>query len=103
MRDDEKRRGARRRRAVPIAVLVLGVCVAVAVGLPQAVWAQSRTPDADRSAARDACPPTSEICLENSLPGNPYSEWNVPGAGSTHIQGYPVQMSVNKGETAQFK
>ncbi|MGW4665037.1 DUF4082 domain-containing protein [Streptosporangium sandarakinum] len=107
MRDDEKRRGARRRRAVPIAVLVLGVCVAVAIGLPQAVWAQSRTPGADRSADRFAaqadCPPTSEICLENSLPGNPYSEWNVPGAGSSNIQGYPVQMSVNKGETAQFK
>ncbi|MEV4524696.1 DUF4082 domain-containing protein [Streptosporangium sp. NPDC049304] len=49
------------------------------------------------------CPLTSVICLENSLPGNPSSEWDIPGAGSSNIQGYATQMSVDKGETVQFK
>ncbi|WP_433361650.1 DUF4082 domain-containing protein [Streptosporangium sp. CA-115845] len=57
-----------------------------------------------RSSALQAdCPPTSVICLENNLPGNPSSEWDVPGGGSPDIQGYVTNMSVNKGETAQFK
>lgn len=54
-------------------------------------------------AFRAACPPTSVICLENSLPGNPSSEWNIPGAGSSNIQGYATTISVNHGETIQFK
>ncbi|MEV4181790.1 DUF4082 domain-containing protein [Streptosporangium canum] len=54
-------------------------------------------------ALRAACPPTSVICLENSLPGNPPSEWDVPGAGDSSIQGYGTSMSVNHGEVIQFK
>ncbi|GHH64183.1 hypothetical protein GCM10017673_06400 [Streptosporangium violaceochromogenes] len=54
-------------------------------------------------AARAACPPTSVICLENTLPGNPASEWDVPGAGSTNIQGFGTTMSVAPGETMNFK
>ncbi|WP_326823981.1 DUF4082 domain-containing protein [Streptosporangium sp. NBC_01756] len=54
-------------------------------------------------ALRADCPPTSVICLENSLPGNPPSEWDIPGAGSSGIQGYGTTMSVNKGGTIQFK
>ncbi|GII83240.1 hypothetical protein Ssi03_12300 [Sphaerisporangium siamense] len=51
-----------------------------------------------------ACPPTSVICLENSLPGNPASEWDiVGGAGDPSIQGYATQMSVTPGETVDFK
>ncbi|MFI7059048.1 DUF4082 domain-containing protein [Streptosporangium canum] len=51
---------------------------------------------------RAACPPTSVICIENSLPGNPPSQWDVL-AQSSNIRGYAAQMSVNKGETLQFK
>ncbi|WP_228641934.1 DUF4082 domain-containing protein [Microtetraspora sp. AC03309] len=54
-------------------------------------------------ALRAACPPTSIICLENSLPGTPPSQWDIPGAGSTNIQGFATQMSVNHGQTVQFK
>ncbi|MEV4457621.1 DUF4082 domain-containing protein [Microbispora sp. NPDC049633] len=54
-------------------------------------------------ALRAACPPTSVICLENSLPGSPPSEWDVPGSGSTAINGFTTQMSVNAGETQRFK
>ncbi|MEU8267314.1 DUF4082 domain-containing protein [Sphaerisporangium sp. NPDC049002] len=56
-----------------------------------------------RGGRAAACPPTSVICIENSLPGNPASEWDVPGAGDSNIQGYATQMSVNIGETVQFK
>ncbi|MEU7458716.1 DUF4082 domain-containing protein [Streptosporangium roseum] len=54
-------------------------------------------------ALRAACPPTSVICLENSLPGNPPSEWDIPGSGFGDIDGYTTQISVNKGQTVQFK
>ncbi|GGO65584.1 DUF4082 domain-containing protein [Nonomuraea cavernae] len=50
---------------------------------------------------RAACPPTSVICIENSLPGSPPSQWDVPTQGG--IPGYPTQISVNKGQTVQFK
>jgi len=76
-------------------------------GLPGKDTGTPREKAADarpRSRARHAaCPPTSIICLENSLPGNPSSEWDIPGAGSSDIQGYATQMSVDKGETVQFK
>ncbi|WP_249345656.1 DUF4082 domain-containing protein [Microbispora sp. H11081] len=52
---------------------------------------------------RAACPPASVICLENSLPGTPPSQWDVPGAGSTAIVGFATQVSVNAGQTLQFK
>ncbi|MGI5156878.1 N,N-dimethylformamidase beta subunit family domain-containing protein [Microbispora sp. CA-102843] len=54
-------------------------------------------------ALRQTCPPTSIICIENSLPGSPPSQWDVPGSGSAAIAGFPTQMSVNAGETEQFK
>ncbi|HUR05171.1 MAG TPA: DUF4082 domain-containing protein, partial [Nonomuraea sp.] len=43
------------------------------------------------------------ICLENALPGNPPSEWDVVGAGSDNIQGYATDISINKGTTVNFK
>ncbi len=45
----------------------------------------------------------NEIVLENQLPGNPSSEWEVVGAGSLTIQGYTTDISVNRGETVFFK
>ncbi|MET7466292.1 DUF4082 domain-containing protein [Nonomuraea sp. NPDC005501] len=53
--------------------------------------------------ARATCPPSSVICIENSLPGNPSTEWGVTGSGDSNIQGYATQMSVNHGATVQFK
>ncbi len=43
------------------------------------------------------------IVCENSKAGNPASEWDVAGAGSSNIQGYATDISVNKGETVHFK
>ena len=47
--------------------------------------------------------PSNEIVVENSLPGNPPSEWDVSGAGDDNIQGFATDISVNQGNTVYFK
>lgn len=47
--------------------------------------------------------PANPIEAENCLPGNPPSQWYVAGAGSTNIQGFTTDMSVNVGQTVFFK
>ena len=47
--------------------------------------------------------PKNQIEAENCLPGNPPSEWYVPWAGSTNIQGFTTDISVNAGQTVFFK
>jgi hypothetical protein len=55
-------------------------------------------------AAADACsPPTNPIACENTKAGTPKSTWDVSGAGSAALQGFATQMSVNVGETVNFK
>ncbi|WP_026733387.1 N,N-dimethylformamidase beta subunit family domain-containing protein [Fischerella sp. PCC 9605] len=46
---------------------------------------------------------TNPIVTENSLPGNPPSEWDISGAGSSNIQGFTTDISYNLGETVNFK
>ena len=48
-------------------------------------------------------PVTSVIACENSLPGDPPSDWQVNGIGDTSIQGFATSMSVNVGDTVTFK
>ncbi|HEX7252565.1 MAG TPA: N,N-dimethylformamidase beta subunit family domain-containing protein, partial [Thermoanaerobaculia bacterium] len=48
-------------------------------------------------------PILNPIVCENSLTGNPSSEWNVSGAGDATIQGFASDISVNQGETVHFK
>src|SRR6185295_8947056 len=43
------------------------------------------------------------IVIENALPGNPPSEWQISGAGDLSIQGFSTDISVNKGQTVYFK
>src|SRR5262245_41206682 len=45
----------------------------------------------------------NEIVLENQLPGNPASEWDVVGGGSNNIEGFATDISVDQGQTVQFK
>ncbi|MEV4348600.1 DUF4082 domain-containing protein [Actinoplanes sp. NPDC049596] len=55
-------------------------------------------------AAADACAPlVNPIACENSKPGTPKSTWDISGYGSSALQGFPTQISVNVGETVQFK
>src|SRR4030095_7003707 len=55
--------------------------------------------------AADAASPCTgnPIVCENALPGNPYTEWDISGAGNPNIQGFATDISVNKGETVRFK
>lgn len=55
--------------------------------------------------AQDPCAPPlgNAVKCENALAGNPKSEWDVAGAGDSTIQGFATEMSVNRGETVQFK
>src|SRR6476619_4360455 len=43
------------------------------------------------------------IATENTLPGNPRTEWDIVGAGDLTIQGFATDISVNKGDVVHFK
>lgn len=45
----------------------------------------------------------NKIAAENSLTGNPASEWDITGDGDQNIQGFATDMSVNLGQTIGFK
>src|SRR5437762_13739153 len=47
--------------------------------------------------------PANPIEAENCLPGNPPGKWYVAGAGSSNIQGFTTDISVNVGQTVFFK
>ncbi|MFI7544406.1 N,N-dimethylformamidase beta subunit family domain-containing protein [Actinoplanes sp. NPDC049599] len=56
------------------------------------------------AAAADPCAPlVNPVACENTRPGTPRSTWDVSGAGSAALQGFTTQMSVNLGETVNFK
>src|SRR5438874_9710392 len=43
------------------------------------------------------------IVVENQLPGSPASQWDLSGPGSTTLQGFTTDISVNHGSTVNFK
>ena len=57
------------------------------------------------AAAAGPCGPpvVSVIACENLQQGDPASDWQITGAGSPTIQGFATSMSVNIGDTVQFK
>jgi hypothetical protein len=54
-------------------------------------------------AAPCDAPVVNPVACENTKPGNPKSEWDVSGAGSTSIQGFTTDISANVGDTVRFK
>ncbi len=54
-------------------------------------------------AAPCDAPVTNPIPCENAKSGNPSSEWDISGIGDANIQGFATDMSVNRGNTIQFK
>ncbi|MEM7111797.1 MAG: N,N-dimethylformamidase beta subunit family domain-containing protein [Chloroflexota bacterium] len=46
---------------------------------------------------------TNKIVQENRLPGHPPTEWDVNGWGDPSIQGFGHDISINVGETIDFK
>ena len=55
------------------------------------------------AAANDCGQAGNPIVCENSQPGNPPSEWSITDAGDRSIQGFPTDISVNRGGTIHFK
>ncbi|WP_051266589.1 DUF4082 domain-containing protein [Nakamurella lactea] len=54
-------------------------------------------------AAQAATCTGNAVYCENQLPGTPEDVWDVDGAGDDSIQGFATQISVNHGQTVQFK
>ena len=46
---------------------------------------------------------TNPIVLENQKQGNPQSEWDIDGAGSSNIEGFATDISVDNGNRIDFK
>jgi Domain of unknown function (DUF4082)/Bacterial Ig-like domain/Fibronectin type III domain/Bacterial Ig domain len=82
------------RTATPrfVTGLILAVLLAVLLALISVAYARP---------AAAACANT--IACENQLPGDPASDWQVNGIGDSTIQGFATSMSVNVGETENFK
>ena len=55
-------------------------------------------------AANPCGPPVvSVIACENAQPGTPPSDWDISGSGASGIQGFATSISVQPGDTVQFK
>ena len=50
-----------------------------------------------------AAAPANKVVAENLLQGNPESEWGIDGAGSSNIEGFATDISVDNGKTISFK
>src|ERR1700680_2662884 len=77
---------------------VIGLVLAVLLGLLTMVAARP-------AAGAGRCGPqvVNVIACENTLPGDPPTDWQESGAGDQTIQGFATAMSVNVGGTELFK
>jgi hypothetical protein len=85
---------ARPRRRLPalFAAFLLSTTMLAALGAAPA------------AAAGPCGPPViNPVACENTLPGDPPSDWQISGVGDTSIQGFATSMSVNAGQTIFFK
>jgi hypothetical protein len=73
----------------------------IAVAAVVALLAMPAVASADPFSACPAGP--TQIKCENSLPGDPESDWQTQNNGDPTIQGFATQMSVNVGQTVSFK
>jgi N,N-dimethylformamidase beta subunit-like protein len=65
---------------------------------------QAPTAQAARPAAVNPCTsPANKVVAENCRPGNPRTEWDINSDGDPTIQGFATEMSVNVGESVDFK
>lgn len=72
--------------------------------IPAVVAALLSLVTVEQAVAADPCGPTgNKIACENSKPGTPESQWEINGAGDAGLQGFATDISVNVGETIDFK
>jgi len=57
------------------------------------------------AAAGGPCGPpvVNPVACENTQPGDPPSDWKLNSSGDSTIQGFATAMSVNAGQTENFK
>ena len=60
-------------------------------------------PATKAAAAPCDAPIVNEIACENTKTGNPSSEWQISGSGSSSLQGFATDISVNRGSNIGFK
>ena len=90
--------GHGKRSLTRAAAAGFAAAILVAVGLPVGLRIHSA------SAASPCGPPvTSVIGCENTLAGDPSSDWQEAGAGDSTLQGFATSMSVNVGQTVSFR
>ena len=80
-----------------VTLFVEALVVGPGVGL------RAQAPPAQPEAADPCAAPANQIVAENCRPGNPREEWDVTAAGDPEIQGFATDISVNLGETVEFK
>ena len=84
-----------RSTASGAAAVTLGVLLCAS-----GAWAQAPS----GPAVANACAaPANKLIAENCKPGNPRTEWDINADGDPTIQGFATSMSVNLGETVDFK
>ena len=76
---------------------------AVTTAIPAPSGRQAATTASPNLLAAAAATSTNPIVLENQKPGNPESEWGIDGAGSSNIEGFATNISVNRGTRIDFK
>ncbi len=97
--DDRADQAAPRHfRAAPVFVAAF---VAAFIFLIQA--GGGAAPAAAAETGPCAEPIQNPIVCENSKEGDPGSDWEIEGIGDESIQGFATAISVNPGETEQFK
>lgn len=74
--------------------------VTTAVAPPAGRQTTTTEPGSLLAAAATSANP---IVLENQKPGNPQSEWDIVGAGSSNIEGFATDISINRGNRVDFK
>ncbi len=79
-------------RRLACAALLLALACAAFAAAPAASHAQACSP-----------PVTNEVACENSRPGTHWTDWELDGPGDPDLQGYATEMSVQAGDTIDFK
>jgi hypothetical protein len=65
--------------------------------------AQAPSPPSPQPAGNPCAAPANKIVAENCKPGNPRTEWDINADGDQSIQGFASDISVNAGESVEFK
>ncbi len=63
----------------------------------------SRTATSEPTTSALTAVEPNAIVLENQKLGNPQSEWDIVGAGSSNIEGFATDISINRGNRVDFK